>query len=125
MPRETRTVRVEAIPGEPFRFRVESWEQPEFPHTVDLLEWGGHGVCSCTDFGTRCTANFRKHFGQWVEYGAPGRPNPQRTQCKHVCCARRFYLNNKLKSESFKYDPSWTAPVSPANSPASTPSPAR
>lgn len=87
MPRSTRTVRVQAIPGEPFRYRVESWVDPKHPHMVDLLEQDGNGECDCWDYRKKCSANITKHGGKIVAYGTPDRPNPDRTQCRHICAA--------------------------------------
>jgi hypothetical protein len=87
MPRATNTVRVQAIPGEQFRYRVESWEDPAHPHTVDLMEHDGNGECDCLDFVTRCSPNITKHGGKIIPYGRPGKPNPERTQCRHIFAA--------------------------------------
>ncbi len=88
MPRSTNTVRVQAIDGEQFRYRVESWEDPANPHTVDLLEIDGNGQCCCWDFRKKCSDNITLHPGKTVAYQLPnGKPNPNRTQCRHICAA--------------------------------------
>lgn len=89
MPRSTGTIHVKAIPGESFRFHVESWEDPAHPHLVDLLEKDGNGECDCWDFRKACTDNLKKHGGKVIAYGSRQRPNPDRTQCKHIEAALR------------------------------------
>lgn len=92
-----RTVKVQEIPGEPLAYWVESWAQPEFQHKVDLTENGGNGFCDCKDFCTRCQPNFDNNGGRWVEYGYPGHPDPERTQCRHIFVARKKFLNTTLR----------------------------
>ena len=98
MPAVQRTVKVQAEPGEPMRYRVESWERPDLYHVVDLSELGGNGECDCRDFVTTCHPNFRANGGRWVCYGYPGRPDPHRTQCRHIECTRRKFLNDTLRT---------------------------
>jgi len=90
MPRATNTIRVQAILGEQFRYRVESWEDPAHPHMVDLLEIDGNGICCCWDFRKKCTDNIAKHGGKIIPYGVLKRPNPNRTQCRHICAALKI-----------------------------------
>lgn len=80
------------------RYRVESWERPDLHHVVDLSELGGNGECGCADFRARCFPNFRANDGKWVNYGHPGRPNPARTQCKHIFCARLKFTDDTLRA---------------------------
>ena len=74
---------VEDVPGEPFRYRVESKTEPGLFHTVDLTQRGGHGVCTCTHFQIVAAPNFRRH-GNWIPY-APGRHGV--SECKHIRAA--------------------------------------
>jgi hypothetical protein len=100
MPKSTGTIKVKSIPGEPMRFYVESWTNPSEPHLVDLSEHGGRGECSCTDWEILCQCNFKRH-GKWIEYwGVNGKPNPDRTMCKHVHVTRVHVLNAHLKEQS-------------------------
>ena len=92
MPRETRTVRVEAIPGELMRYRVESWSSAKRPHTVDLLANDGAGECSCADWGTR--------RGPAIKAG--GFPGTAPTMCRHVTAARLHFLNRLLREMAQK-----------------------
>jgi hypothetical protein len=83
------TIKVAEIPGEPMRYRVESWQRPKYPYTVDLSEAGGHGECHCKDFCTTVTRNRKLHPGAWIDYGTPDDINPDRTQCKHIAVAQK------------------------------------
>jgi hypothetical protein len=93
-----KTVKVAEVPGEPLRYQVESWADPRLYHVVDLSENGGNGECDCKDFRTRCTANLKANGGKWVHYGAPGLPNPDRTQCRHCYCARLKFTDTTLRA---------------------------
>ena len=97
MPRRTRTVKVEAVPGEKLVYRVESWSQGQEPHRVDLLGLDGNGECSCKWFATTCAPNYRANGGKIVEYGDPDSPNPQASRCRHVAAALRYFTNHLLK----------------------------
>lgn len=75
-------LRVEPIPGEPLRFRVESVSQPDQPHTVDLcVDDHGNYYCDCMDFCAR-----RDGFLK-----ATGLPFQDRTSCSHVKAAFRVF----------------------------------
>ena len=105
MPRSTGTIKVKARRGEAMRWDVESWEKPQQPHLVDLAANGGRGECSCTDWQTRCNPNFKRH-GKWIEYwGVKGKPNPERTMCKHVHVTRLHFLNTSLRDISAEVYP--------------------
>ena len=80
---------VEPIPGEPFRYRVESASTNQ-PHTVDLTERDGHGACSCEFWYFTANPNF-KRIGKWIPY-APHRNGV--TECRHLRAAfDRFHLD--------------------------------
>lgn len=84
---EYETPWVEEVPGEAFRFRVESISEPGLWHLVDLTERGGHGMCDCKFFQAVANPNFRRH-GRWIPYA------PQRhgvSECKHLAAARDHY----------------------------------
>lgn len=102
MPRSIKTVKVEAVPGESMVYRVESWGEPDMPHTVVLLERQGNGVCTCKDFRTTCQRNWKNGEGKKVHYGFPGRPDKKRTQCRHIYCTRIRFLDDLLTSMSPK-----------------------
>ena len=91
------TIHVTAISGEVCRYQVESWQRQGLHHTVDLLEHGGNGECSCKDFATRCHTNLKENGGKHVPYGYPGHPDPDRTQCRHIHVARIKFANDTLK----------------------------
>jgi hypothetical protein len=74
---------VEEVPGEPFRYRVESLAEPLIWHMVDLTDRGGHGACSCKHFQTVANPNFRRHQ-TWIPY-APKREGV--SECKHIRAA--------------------------------------
>lgn len=99
------TVKVQEIEGEPMRYRVESWEDPRLFHVVDLSEFGGNGECDCRDFRILCTDNFRTNGGKWVHYGFPGQPDPSRTQCRHIYCARLRYTDTSLRGIAAQLHP--------------------
>lgn len=98
MPKASRTVKVREIPYEPFRYQVESWNDPDLFHTVDLLAYGGESECDCWDFRGACRRN-RMRLGPGVQigYGDPHRPNKSRTRCRHISVAREKCLNDRLK----------------------------
>lgn len=100
-----RTVKVQEIEGEPMRYRVESWQDPRLFHVVDLSELGGNGECDCRDFCTTCTRNWKEGNGRWVHYGAPGQPDPERTQCRHIYCARIKFTDATLRGIAAKLHP--------------------
>lgn len=90
------TVKVSEIAGEPFRYRVESWNNPSEPHIVDLLSFGGHGACSCRDFQTTIQRNRKAHPNTFLFYGTPMNINPNRTQCRHIAACQRLLLMTVL-----------------------------
>jgi len=91
-----KTIRVLEIEGEAMRYRVESWDRPQFPHMVDLVEEAGHGACDCKDFQTTIARNRKAQPGQWQFYGNADAINPLRTQCKHIAAAQRKFLMTVL-----------------------------
>jgi|GEM_PF-2469450 len=97
MSKSTKSVKVKAVPGEILRYQVESWGRADLHHIVDLMEQGGNGECGCTDFRMQCTTNWKENGGAWVLYGFPGHPDPKRTQCRHIYCARMKFTNDTLK----------------------------
>lgn len=83
MPRDSQTVIVREIPGEPMRFTVESWAKAREPHLVDLLAHGGLGECSCMDWQIR----------RWPAIRDGGIVD---TRCRHVIAARSYFLDGLL-----------------------------
>jgi len=100
-----KTIKVTEIEGEPMRYRVESWEKPEYPYTVDLSEAKGHGSCICKDYCTTVARNRKEHPGQWHFYGNADSINPKRTQCKHIAAAQRKFLMTTLPSIAAELNP--------------------
>jgi len=94
-----RIIKVTQIHGELGRCHVESWDEPKYPHLVDLLENDGNGECDCLDFTTRCLPNLRQSR-KTVEYGQPGHPNPDRTRCKHIHVSIQKFTNEILQALS-------------------------
>ena len=80
MPRATKTVRVEEIPGEPMCYRVESWSRPQQPHRVELLANAGFGQCSCTHWATKKWPTIRDKACTYI--------GTKLTDCRHVEAAR-------------------------------------
>lgn len=80
---------VEEVPGEPFRYRVESSSTDRW-HLVDLTERDGNGRCDCEFFQFTAAPNFRRH-GLWIPY-APGRNGV--SECKHIAAAAAHYHLN-------------------------------
>ncbi len=102
------TVKV-ALGDTPMTYKVESWERPGSHHTVDLSELGGNGACTCTDFNVRCLSNLKKADGKWTHYGVPGKPNPKRSMCKHIFCARIKFTDDTLRGIAAQINPQPTA----------------
>ena len=80
-------LRVEPIPGEPLRFRVQSQSEPEHMHVVDLGLNEGGGFCDCPDFCCR-----RDGFLK-----ATRLPYQDRTSCSHVKAAFRVFGLAQIK----------------------------
>jgi hypothetical protein len=87
---EYETPWVEEVPGEPFRYRVQSMTNPELWHMVDLADRGGHGACDCEFFLFEAAPNFRRHR-QWIPY-APKRVGC--SECKHIRAAWDYWHLN-------------------------------
>ena len=100
MSRETGTMRVYRIQGELFRYRVESWDQPDQWHTVDLLDAGGNGRCSCKDDGKTCQRNRKRNPGVFIDYGTPAHPRKDRTRDRHTQAAIKFEFDATLRDQS-------------------------
>lgn len=88
MPREDNTYLVQPIDGEfGLRYYVESWGQPERPHTVDLSGYGGYGQCDCW--------NFLKHKSKNIVKAMREKPGEldlnDRTMCQHTKAAHRYW----------------------------------
>lgn len=83
MPKEFRTVRVTAIPGEPLRFKVESWSRRGEEHMVDLGARHPMGRCSCE--GYTCTL--------WPLFKRTLRPK----RCRHITAARESFCNRRIR----------------------------
>jgi hypothetical protein len=95
------------IEGSPLCFMVNSSEDEQTPHLVDLTRNEGNGYCTCKDFQVRCMSNIRLQkeeyngkfhridyiqFQQVELFNAIGgkkrhymiaQANPHRTRCKH------------------------------------------
>lgn len=97
MPRSTQTVRVAPIPGEPFRYKVESWSAGKLPHTVDLLDEGGLGRCDCENFQFACLNSMKARPGIFVPFGRKGA-----TECRHLHAARMKESLDRMKAEAIK-----------------------
>jgi hypothetical protein len=93
----SKTLKVRPLEGEIGRFHVQSESSPTRPHVVDLLAHEGQGMCSCTDWSTRCRPNQKRTPNAFVPYGSAGRPNPERHACKHVHVARTYFLREVLQ----------------------------
>jgi len=119
MSKNSGTVKVKVIPGEAFRYYVESWQSRTEPHLVDLTSYHGNGRCSCKDFETNCWRNMKAQLGigedkivsheemehlsrnvRPVWYGTPNDINPLRTTCRHNVICRRYSIDYILKEVS-------------------------
>lgn len=87
---EYETPWVTEVPGEPFRYLVESLSEPGVAHTVELTQRHGHGACTCHHFNFVASANYRRH-GNWIPY-APKRAGV--SECKHIRAAWDYYHLN-------------------------------
>lgn len=95
--RVPQVAKLTSIDGELGRFQVESLTNTSEAYMVDLLANGGRGECSCTDWLINCRANLKKFEDDKLrEYGQPGKPNPDRQQCKHIYIAKRQFVNDML-----------------------------
>lgn len=97
MPRSSKTVRVEEIPGEPWCFRVESWSHAQRPHRVELMANAGFGECSCTNWGTK----------KWpvIRDGLAKVRGTKLTECRHVEAARIFKWNRLMRYATEHMEP--------------------
>ena len=89
------TIHVKKVEDHPFWYHVSS-ETHDTPNTVQLDARGGNGECNCHDFTFTCTKNLQKGLS-FVDYGEKGKPNPNRTRCKHIKVALKFWSDNLLK----------------------------
>ena len=103
MSKESRTVKVKEA-ADLCCYKVESWGQQSMEHTVNLLSLHGNGACTCTDFGVRCMANHKLNPARIVEYGTTEKKNPDRTRCRHLAAAVRYFANKTLKAMSDQTD---------------------
>ena len=83
MPKVWGTVTVTAIPGEDWRFHVESYSDPKHPHLVDIAAHYPLGKCSCHDWSCR-------RFPEWKKTLKPVR-------CRHLAVAREAALNGLIR----------------------------
>jgi hypothetical protein len=100
MPKSKRTYRYRELHSCAGTFEIESWSTKD-KYFVDIWDKEGNGSCSCKDFNTRCLPNWKDNGHQIVDYGTTGRPNPKRTQCRHLkflCWANA----NKVRAECYK-----------------------
>jgi len=101
---DSQTVKVKAVAHEVCVYQVESWGQPGMHHTCSLLEAGGNGACTCSDYFARCIGNLRRNPNHFIEYGSPKNKNPNRTRCRHLTAAVRFFSNEILRKMSENLD---------------------
>lgn len=80
---------IEEIPGEPFRYRIQSSTDPEQWYLVDLTERGGQGMCQCVHFQMVANPNW-KRLQRMIPY-APKRQGV--TDCRHLHAAKRRAWN--------------------------------
>lgn len=122
--REDRILRPRVFPlaGEPLGFEVVSKDKDGLSHCVDLSGMDGNGYCTCDDFAARCIPNIKSQKkyldGQFIRVPywqlywfdalpkpdarrtrrtITARPNPRRTQCKHIEAARKYWTDRTLK----------------------------
>ncbi len=94
------TIKVSPIPDQPMNYQVESKTYPQSPNQVHLENYDGNGECNCPDFTIRCMPNIKKFPGKFIDYGEKGRPNPDRTRCKHIKSAIKYWGDNVLRAVS-------------------------
>lgn len=113
------------VTGQPLCFMVNSSDDDQTPHLVDLSRNEGNGYCTCKDFQVRCSSNIKqqkeKYNGKFrrIDYimleqtelildGSKkkhyviAKPNPNRTLCKHIHAARQKWCNVTLKDISIE-----------------------
>lgn len=79
-------LKVEAIPGEPFRFHVHSSRSDEPPYLCDLEARFPLGRCTCSDYSCR----------KWPAFKQTLYP----IRCKHLRSAFMFYALQHIRSSS-------------------------
>ena len=78
---------VEPIPGEPFRFHVQSRSRPGLKFLVDLEELDQNGICGCE--------RFEFFMRPKLDKGERG----QHLRCWHIEQARDYFLDATLKHD--------------------------
>lgn len=79
---------VEPVRGQALVYRVESRTDPDNPHTCDLSQLHGHGICTCRRWQTACV----RALNQGLPYFA------HETSCAHLHSAREYWMQHSLKS---------------------------
>lgn len=77
---------VECVPGEAWRYFVNSKSSPDQRHLVDLTDNFPLGSCGCADYVCRRLPNYRK----------TGNP----IRCLHLNAARELIVNYLIKSSA-------------------------
>lgn len=85
-------MKVAPIPGELFRFYVESRTRKwiEFRHLVDLEAYNGAGQCSCEHYQFSCEPKL-----------ARGRAPSPALRCAHIRAARAYFRSTLLRRMTF------------------------
>jgi len=94
------TLKVEPM-DTPMWYKVESQSYPT-PNEVHLEDYDGNGNCNCQDMSFTCLRNIKKqgHKLRPVDYGTKEKKNPERTRCKHVMVAIKYWSNRTLREIS-------------------------
>jgi len=91
------TLKVSPIPDHPMWYYVESQTYPE-PNQVHLDTYNGNGSCNCDDMSFTCITNIKKFPGKFIDYGTKKDKNPDRTRCKHIKVAIKYWGDSVLRS---------------------------
>ena len=92
------SLKVSPIPHHLMWFEVESESNPDSPNQVHLDDLDGNGQCRCLDFTMTCLGNIKKFPGRFIDYGEKGSPNPDRTRCRHIKCAIKYWGDKVLRA---------------------------
>lgn len=108
-----RTLRVQPIDGELFRYKVVSEGEDEH-YLVDMTENDGHGLCNCADYDFRVQSNLNRRVSQLLrdakEEGSPisekkasilahipwAEKREGRTECKHIAVVRQHVWKYRM-----------------------------
>lgn len=99
---EATTLVVRAIPGERYRYYVQSEGQPGLCHTVDLSQRQGMGSCTCDHYlftvhKNQSRAIARNPLPHSIDYRPHEKQKEGVTQCRHIWGAERQLMRKNVR----------------------------